>query len=288
MKQYGLLGYPLRHTMSPVLHKLLSEESGIPLEYNTVEISPDALEASIPQLKALDGFNITIPHKVAIMSYLDGLDESARKHGAVNVVANQDGKYIGYNTDCLGFVRCMEAAGVPISGKVCVVGVGGVGRMFATECAYRYCQLTLGVKRKHIAQMEADIAAGRRTTLGFLKDELKWISGHTVHIVPVEELSGEFDLLINATPVGMFPKTEASPVAKELLPHVKTVFDCIYNPAETLLMSQARQAGCKVVGGMPMLVWQAAAAEEIWNNIHFEDEQIERVMEKMQEAGRNE
>ncbi len=283
MKEYGILGCPLGHTMSPVLHRLLAEESGIPLNYGIFEIPGENLAGNIARLKALDGFNVTIPHKSAIIPHLDALDESAKKYGAVNVVANENGKYIGYNTDCLGFTRAMEAANIPLSGRVCIVGAGGVGRMFATECACRYCQVTLAVKKEHILQMQQDMAAGRQTALGFLKEKLKWLSGHTVQVVPAGELTGEFDLLINATPVGMYPHTQASPVEQALLNQVKAVFDCIYNPQETLLMAQARKAGCQVVGGMPMLVWQAAAAQEIWNGVPFQKEAVGRVMEKMQQ-----
>ena len=274
MKKAGLLGYPLGHTMSPQLHKKLCRFMGEEIEYEKFEISAENLAEEMPKLKALDGFNVTIPHKLRIRDYLDELDESARKHGAVNVVTKQNGKYIGYNTDCIGFVRSMEAADIPLQGKVCVVGMGGAGRMFATECAYRGCQLTLAVRKQHVEDRQPDLMN--------LQRELSRISGKEVEIVASESLQGEFDLLINASPVGMFPNVDASPLHSEALMGVKAVFDCIYNPRETRLMKDAKAAGCRVCGGMPMLVWQAAAAQELWYGKSFTQEQVEQVLAEME------
>lgn len=280
MKNAGLLGHPLGHTLSPVLHEKLSRFMGEPIEYKKLDFSPEELDAAIPSLKKLDGFNVTIPHKLNIKSYLDELDESALKHGAVNVVSKQNGKHIGYNTDCIGFVRCLEDAEVEIAGSVCVVGVGGAGRMFATECAYRGCQLTLAVRKQHVEQFRK----GTHKDLQELTEKLTRISGKEVQVVFSEELSGDFDLLINASPVGMFPNTDAMPIPQSALKGVQAVFDCIYNPRETQLMKAAKQAGCRVCGGMPMLVWQAAAAQEIWYDKRFTQEQMEQVLQEMEEV----
>lgn len=278
MKKAGLLGYPLKHSLSPQLHQKLCRFMEEPMEYNFLEIPTEKLEEAMPELKKLDGFNVTIPHKLNIKAYLDAFDESAQKHGAVNVVANQNGRYVGYNTDCIGFVRCVEAAGIEIDGKVCVVGMGGVGRMFATECAYRGCQVTFAVRKQHVEEWKA----GDHADLAKLQEDISRISGKEVRIVPSDELEEDFDLLINASPVGMFPKVDAMPVNSGALSRVKAVFDCIYNPRETKLMKEARAAGCRVCGGMPMLVWQAVAAQEIWYGKSFAKEQVEQVLEEME------
>lgn len=275
MKRAGLLGHPLGHSLSPKLHEKLCRYMEEPIDYKKFDISAEELPKKMEQLKELDGFNVTIPHKLRIRDYLDKLDESARKHGAVNVISKQNGKYIGYNTDCIGFLRTMEAANIPLVGKVCIVGIGGAGRMFATECACRGCQLTFALRKERLA-------AGGSEDLRELQRELSRISGHPVEITASEDLRGEFDLLINASPMGMFPKTEASPVHKDTLQGVKAVFDCIYNPAETKLMQDAKAAGCRVCGGMPMLVWQAAAAQEIWYGKAFTKEQVEQVLQEME------
>lgn len=278
MKKAGLLGYPLGHTLSPQLHQKLCRFMDESIEYTKLEISADDLPEKMPELKQLCGFNVTIPHKLRIREYLDELDDSAKKHGAVNVVAEQNGKYIGYNTDCIGFVRCIEAAGIPLTGKVCIVGLGGAGRMFATECAYRGCQLTFAVRKQHVLEYEA----GEHADLMSLQKELSRISGHEVSVVSLEELNGEFDLLINGSPVGMYPKVDATPVHSDALKGVKVVFDCIYNPRETRLMKEAKAAGCRVCGGLPMLVWQAAAAQEIWYGKAFTQAQVEQILAEME------
>lgn len=129
MKQFAILGYPLGHTLSPQLHRLLARELGEQIDYQICQIAPEQLEQRLPELFALDGFNITIPYKVRIIDSLDRLDRTARNHGAVNVVGfSAAGERVGYNTDCVGFVRTMQTHGVEIKGDVCVLGAGGVGR----------------------------------------------------------------------------------------------------------------------------------------------------------------
>ena len=128
MKQFAILGYPLGHTLSPQLHRLLAPELGEQIDYQICQIAPEQLEQRLPELFALDGFNITIPYKVRIIDSLDRLDRTARNHGAVNVVGfSAAGERVGYNTDCVGFVRTMQTHGVEIKGDVCVLGAGGVG-----------------------------------------------------------------------------------------------------------------------------------------------------------------
>ena len=155
MKQFAILGYPLGHTLSPQLHRLLARELGEQIDYQICQIAPEQLEQRLPELFALDGFNITIPYKVRIIDSLDRLDRTARNHGAVNVVGfSAAGERVGYNTDCVGFVRTMQTHGVEIKGDVCVLGAGGVGRMFATECALRGCRVTMAVRRDSMEKAE--------------------------------------------------------------------------------------------------------------------------------------
>lgn len=273
MKRFGLLGYPLGHTLSPQLHRILAEQQGHQVDYEVFPIPPENFEQQVERLFSLDGFNITIPYKVPIIGRLDELDTSAKNHGAVNVVAfSEQGKRIGYNTDCIGFVKTMETHGVELEGRVCVLGAGGVGRMFATECALRGCEVVIAVREKSM-------------------ESARQIAEHICELCPqasvqvqdIAKLSGSYSLMINATPCGMFPKMDASPVREEILANVQTVFDCIYNPAQTLLMRQAAHAGCRVVGGLGMLVWQAAAAQEIWMGVHFTPEQIEQVTRQLEQ-----
>lgn len=276
MKQFAILGYPLGHTLSPQLHRLLARELGEQIDYQICQIAPEQLEQRLPELFALDGFNITIPYKVRIIDSLDRLDRTARNHGAVNVVGfSAAGERVGYNTDCVGFVRTMQTHGVEIKGDVCVLGAGGVGRMFATECALRGCRVTMAVRRDSMEKAEP------------VRAHIRSIDPQAqVEIADIASLNaGEqtFELMINATPVGMFPKVEASPVEASALKKVKTLFDCIYNPRQTRLMKDGEAAGCQVIGGLDMLVCQAVAAQEIWFGRQFKNEQVERVIAQLQE-----
>ena len=276
MKQFAILGYPLGHTLSPQLHRLLARELGEQIDYQICQIAPEQLEQRLPELFALDGFNITIPYKVRIIDSLDRLDRTARNHGAVNVVGfSAAGERVGYNTDCVGFVRTMQTHGVEIKGDVCVLGAGGVGRMFATECALRGCRVTMAVRRDSMEKAEP------------VRAHIRSIDPQAqVEITDIASLNaGErnFDLMINATPVGMFPKVQASPVEASTLKKVKTLFDCIYNPRQTRLMQDGEAAGCQVIGGLDMLVWQAGAAQGIWVGRQFKDGQVERVIAQLQE-----
>ena len=131
MEQYTLIGQPLGHSMSPFIHERLFSMAGREASYTLTDIAPEHLEGKEPYLRSLQGFNITIPHKMAIIPIVDELDESAKRYNSVNCVANQNGKLIGYNTDCDGFT--MSVKEYPMDGKVLLIGCGGVGRMIATE-----------------------------------------------------------------------------------------------------------------------------------------------------------
>ena len=147
-----------------------------------------------------------------------------------------------------------------------------MGRMFATECALRGCAVTLAVRAASMKAAE-QVAAHIRS----------FDAQAQVEVMDIEQLDGSqaYELMINATPVGMYPNVQHSPVDEQALRSVKTLFDCIYNPGTTLLMQQAQQAGCQTIGGMEMLVWQAAAAQEIWFGRSFSDCQVAQVAAKM-------
>lgn len=279
MKKAALLGYPLKHSLSPILHKKLSVFINEDVDYQFCEIEKENFEKSIPQLKKLCGFNITIPYKLKIAEYLDCLDISAQKHKSVNTVKNFKGKSVGFNTDCIGFERCLEGAGIAIKGKVCIVGVGGAGRMFALECTERGCEITFALKKSSFERYKA----GELKDLTDFQKQISEISQKPVEVISSDEICGDFDLLINASPVGMYPNVDEIPVNSSALKNIKAVFDCIYNPKKTLLLREAEKFGCKTCGGMAMLVWQAAAAQEIWFEKKFSNDDVEKVFREMEE-----
>ncbi|MBQ3160988.1 MAG: shikimate dehydrogenase [Oscillospiraceae bacterium] len=271
MSKYGLLGYPLGHTMSPPIHKRLFELDGkADAEYEVCEFAPEILADKIEYLNSLGGYNITIPYKVEIIRHIDGLDESAKRYNSVNCVAVKDGKHIGYNTDCYGFLRSLEAGGARLDGKVLQIGCGGVGRMMAIEAALHGADLTIVSLPEFIAGAEAAADEARA-----LNPDAK------IKVITHDKIEGEFDLLMNASPVGMFPKVDDCPVSEDVIKNCKCVFDVIYNPNVTKLMQIAQDNGIKAIGGMAMLVWQAVVAHEIWDGAKYRDEDINALIEEM-------
>lgn len=265
-KKFAVIGHPLGHTMSPFIHTELFKLNSIDAEYSMVDIDPNEFDTKIPELlSTIDGFNVTIPYKAAVIPFMDSIEGSAKEYGSVNTVRSSD--KTGRTTDPTGFVRALAAADISLSGKVAILGAGGVCRVFAGEAARAGCDITFGV-------LESDIPAAEAIKAEVLKHhpEVK------MSIVKITDLSGEFDLLVNATPVGMYPRVDAMPVSAELLTHCKAVFDAVYNPEQTALLKAARAAGCKAQGGMPMLVWQAAASQEIWLGVTFKQEDVENVI----------
>lgn len=266
MDKYGLIGHPLGHSMSPLIHSRLFALSGITdYSYELIDIAPEELAEKEEMLRELRGFNITIPHKTAIIPMTDSLGESALRYNSVNCIANSGGKMTGYNTDCDGFLGSAEL--LPISGKVLLIGCGGVGRMIAIEAALHNAELTIAVIPQDVQTAQLAMA-----------EILSKCSSASVKICLVSEISGEFDLLVNATPVGMYPKTEGCPVSDEIIANCRTFFDVIYNPTETTLMKKARALGKTAVGGAAMLVYQAVKAHELWYGGTFSAEDISSII----------
>lgn len=265
--KYVLIGCPLGHSMSVFIHSALFKLSGINADYSLFEIAPSELPSRIDELKELDGMNVTIPHKTAIIPYLNRLDERAALYGAVNTVANRSGELVGFNTDCHGFLRALSGAGISLKNRAVVCGCGGAARMMAFECALAGCRLTVAVRETGLARAE-----------NLRKEILCKIPAAEVEVTTLSDIKGKIDLLINGTPAGMYPNVNAMPVSEETLSRTEAVFDAVYNPSETMLLRTAKKLDAKAVGGMPMLVWQAAAAQEIWNGSVFKPEDINRVI----------
>ena len=265
-KHFAVIGHPIGHTMSPFIHSELFRLNAIEADYSVVDVQPDSLDTGIPRLiDELDGFNVTIPYKSAVIPFLTSVEGVAKEYGSVNTVRSRDRS--GRTTDPVGFVRALAAADISLEGRVAILGAGGVCRVFAGEAARAGCEVTFGVLDSDIPSAQAIISDIRKFHPDFQAD-----------IVKISELSGNFELLVNATPVGMYPKTGVMPVEKKMLNGCKAVFDAVYNPENTALLTAAREAGCKTQGGMPMLVWQAAAAQEIWLGVEFDPKDVERVI----------
>lgn len=274
MEHYALTGHPLGHSVSPQIHTRLFALSGRKgCRYGLLDLPPEELSERFGELKALAGFNVTIPHKQAVIPLLNHLDETAMRYGAVNTVRREKETLTGYNTDVVGFLRSIETLGLSLKGaNVLVLGYGGAGRMMALEAAHQ------GAKAVTVAARQKSLAGA-----GTLAKEIaSQYPNCRVTRADLAAVQGKFDLICNSTPVGMYPHCGVSPLPASACCGSTALFDAIYNPGETLLMQQARQAGLRVAGGMTMLVWQAAAAHEIWYGARFAPEEIQALIQEME------
>ena len=272
MNKFALIGHPLGHSMSPLIHEKLFALSGLEdTSYELIDIAPEDMADSRSTLESLRGLNVTIPHKQAVISLVDELAESAQRYNSVNCINNDNGHLVGYNTDCDGFLRSAEQ--LPIGGNVAILGCGGVGRMIAIEVARHGGNITLAVIPQDIKNAQILMA-----------EILAKCSGASVRIADISTLDGSYDLLINATPVGMYPKVDACAVSDTIIENSGSVFDVIYNPKETLLMKKARALGKTAVGGASMLVYQAVKAHEIWYGGSFRTEDIAKIITDVENA----
>lgn len=154
-RKYAILGETLKHTMSPPIHARLFELKGREFEYEILEVKPEELKDKAEYLNSLNGYNITIPHKIGIIDYTDELDQSAKRYHSVNCVDNKNGRHVGYNTDCDGFLRTVRAMNIDFTGKILLIGCGGVGRMMAIEAALAGADL-------YIAVLESDMPLAKQ------------------------------------------------------------------------------------------------------------------------------
>jgi len=256
----GVIGDPIEHTMSPVMHNAAFRKLGLDYIYIPFRVRTQELAQAVDGMRALNirGFNVTIPHKVAIMPMLDGLDPLAEKVGAVNTVVNHDGDLKGYNTDATGFLQALLERGFEPGGKKAVIlGAGGASRAISYILAKSDVQLAI-LNR----QLEMDWAEelAWRISHDFKKETKAMELGYDNLAMELERA----DILVNATSVGMSPDSGETPVPAQLLKADMVVFDIVYNPIMTRLLKEAEAAGARTIGGIDMLAWQGAMAFEKW------------------------
>ena len=266
-KKFAVIGHPIGHTMSPFIHNRLFELSGIEAEYTKLDIAPENLADEYKNvLSKLDGYNITIPHKQNIIPLIDEIDEKAKMYGSVNTVANINGVAKGYTTDPDGFLKALDAAGITLDGRVVILSCGGVARTMAYEVVLKGLPLLFAVRKEDV-EIAKSLCSEIENTVKDAK----------VSFCLIDELSGDIDVLVNATPLGMFPKVDVQPVSDLVINRCASVFDAVYNPLETVLIKKALANGAKAVGGMSMLVWQAVVAHEKWDGSVYDKDDIAKL-----------
>ena len=264
MKRAGVIGYPLGHSLSPAILQAAFDAAGVGAQYETWETEPDQLEGRLNALRGDDflGANVTIPHKEAVVPYLDRLDETAQLVGAVNTIWNESGQLVGYNTDVAGFARAQrDDAGFDPKGKRAgIIGAGGAARAVGLALVRGGASIVLFVGRtpKRLDRVVVDLRKLEST--GTTVTWTHWGDGTFMTVLP------SCELLVNCTPVGTKGSDSEgqSPIDAQWLPKSGVVFDVVYNPPETQLLAAAKARGLKPVSGLGMLVYQAAESFRLW------------------------
>jgi len=259
-KLCGLIGDPVEHTLSPAMHNAAIEYLGLDYVYLAFRVNKTGLAAAIQGMKALGmrGLNVTIPHKVSIIPFLDELDGLAKDIGAVNTIVNDSGKLKGYNTDSGGFMQALLKAGISLQGKrVVLLGAGGAARAAGFALAQKDSRLTILNRKEELDQAEA-LARRLSQTIGSEAIALELSEAN------LRAALRPAHLLVNATSVGMSPKIDETPVPQKLLRPTLKVFDIVYSPLKTRLLREAEAQGCQTISGLEMLVEQGALALELW------------------------
>lgn len=265
MEFYGLLGEKLSHSLSPTIHKQIFDLIEREGAYKLFEVEKEKLENFVDALKVLKikGSNVTIPYKKDIMKYLDEISDEAKKIGSVNTISLKNDKLYGYNTDYHGFGYMLEINNVILKDKVAVIlGNGG-----ATKAVVHY------LLDKEVSKIY--IVSRRKESDEF---NLKGVS-----IISYDDLNSiKGDIIINSTPVGMYPNVESSPVSKDVIRNFDTVVDLIYNPLETVFLKIGKELDKKTIGGLYMLVAQAVKAQEIWQDTDIKEDVIRKIYEELE------
>jgi shikimate dehydrogenase len=252
----GLIGHPVSHSKSPEMLNEACRVLGIPAVYLAYAVDPSQLEQAVRGMKAMNfiGFNVTIPHKVAIIPFLEELDDTAAEIGAVNTVVNRDGKLIGYNTDGIGYLRSLteETAFALHDKTVTVLGAGGAARAVSITLA------KAGVKELIIANRTLEKAEQLAEVVN------RWTTASGVSLQESSDAIDKSHLLVNTTSIGMSPSQEQSPIPSAYLHPTLLVSDLVYRPRETKLLQMATSIGASTHGGLGMLLYQAAVAFEHW------------------------
>jgi shikimate dehydrogenase len=255
----GLIGWPVEHSFSPAMHNAAFAELGLDWAYVPLPVYPDHLGEAVSGLRALGfaGANVTVPHKERALAHLDEVSHAAQVIGAVNTIAVRDGVLYGDNTDSTGFIASLRDVGFDPAGTYCaLLGAGGAARA-VVHALVDAGALQVGVYNRNYRRAR-DLCLDMAKFYSHVRFE-------PASLGDVSAIADDTDLLVNATSLGMWPDTETSPWPHDLpIPGHLTVCDLVYNPQDTLLLSQARAAGAEIVGGLGMLVHQGAAAFELW------------------------
>jgi shikimate dehydrogenase len=259
-KLYGVIGDPIAQSMSPDMHNSIFKALGLEATYKAFHVTPERLRSAIEGVRGLGlgGLNVTIPHKISVMNYLDEIDPLASRIGAVNTIVNENGKLIGYNTDGIGFVTSLKEVLQEKSLKtssILLIGAGGAAR------AIYFSLLEEGVQQINLANRTVENA---RTIIDGQPSSISKAMG----LLEAERELHTYDIIINTTSIGMYPNQDDIPLSLENINSSTIVSDIIYNPLETKWLQEAKEKGAITQNGVGMFVFQGALAFEKWTGIY--------------------
>lgn len=272
-KLYGLLGHPIGHSMSPLMQNNAFSQLGLPGYYQAFDVREDQLEQTVAAIRVLNiaGFNVTIPHKVAIIQFLDEIDEEAKIIGAVNTVVNIDGRLIGYNTDGRGYLTSLvKVLEKPLAeSQVLVIGAGGAARAVVTAVMKVVSSITIANRTREKAVS--------------IKENYQQYKRGNINILTLEEAEAmieTYDVIINTTSVGMSPNTDEIPINLENIKTGVVLSDLIYNPICTKWLQLGEEKGAIIHNGVGMFVEQGSLAFQKWTGQVPDTEKMTRIVMK--------
>lgn len=276
-KVYGVIGCPVEHTMSPMMHNFYSEQAGIDMAYTAFPVEEGRVGDAVRGAYALHigGLNVTVPHKQAVMEHLQDIDKDAEIIGAVNTLVRTEQGFKGYNTDADGLWRAMQGAGISVQGRTCIlIGAGGAAKAAA------YVLAREGARKVYVLNRSVEKA---QKLARELNEKLELEILFPLSLSAWDKIEEEHCLAVQSTSVGMYPNMgEAAIEAEAFYQKLDLAFDVIYTPLETKFMKLARAAGAKVSNGLDMLIYQGVVAYELWNpGVTISGETIDEVRTMM-------
>jgi len=254
----GVIGNPIEHTLSPTMHNAAFNHLKLDFAFLAFRVKAAALEDAMRGMRGLGirGLNVTMPHKNAVIKYLDEVDPTVKFLGSANTILNDDGRLLGFNTDGVGALKALRENGVELDGKkLLLLGAGGAAKAIAFSLAKEVGELVI---LNRASEKAKELAEALSQVYG------KKVVGEALSPSVIQKNLQDADILINATSVGMHPHVSQSLVAPQWLKPDLTVMEIVYNPVETKLAKHAKAAGAHVISGVEMLLYQGAASFELW------------------------
>ncbi len=272
---FGLIGSPVGHSGSPAMYNYSFAHNGLDNAYLAFDVPLDKVEDAVAAIRTLNfgGFNITMPDKAEVCKYLDEISPAAKLIGACNTVVIEDGKFIGHNTDGIGFVRNLHEHGIEVKGKkIVLLGAGGAATAIAAQTSLD------GAAKLSMFNIKDEFYEKGEAIIERLHKSVPSCDASITDLADTEALKdaiAEADILVNATKVGMKPLDEQTLVDKKVFRSDLVVADTVYNPKETLMIKQAAESGCAAaIGGIGMLLWQGAAAFNLFTGEEMPTQEV--------------